>query len=99
MKSSECGIDLMLPAVMLRVKVLRKRIKNRMWSVRGLHLQAGIDAVEFEQLCMSADFLDVPVFEHGNPVRVADGGKAVRHHEGGAALHQPRERFLDQGLR
>ena len=47
---------------------------------------------------MRAALDDAAVFDHQNLFGAADGGEAVRDHEGGASLHQVREAFLDGGF-
>src|SRR5512135_2151297 len=47
---------------------------------------------------MVADFKNVAVFENSDSICVADGGETMCHDEGGAVLHQTRERLLDQRL-
>ena len=37
-------------------------------------------------------------FNHTDPIGIDDGGEPVRHHQGGAMLHQAVERFLNQLL-
>ena len=47
---------------------------------------------------MGAGFHDAASLDHMDAVGVAHGGQAVGDHQGGAALHQPFEGGLDEGL-
>ena len=48
---------------------------------------------------MSSAFHDLSFLDHENPVRFADGGEAVGDDDRGAALHEPLQGVLDEGLR
>lgn len=48
---------------------------------------------------MGAGFPDSPVMHDDDPVAVLNGRKPVRHHDAGAAAHQPGDGFLDPHLR
>ena len=58
----------------------------------------GIPTVSRHQVLMRAPFHNAAALEDQNAVRVPDGGQPVRHHQGGAPLHQPVEGGLDGHL-
>ena len=62
-------------------------------------LQAGIYAAALDQLGMGALFHDAARFHHHHPVGMFDGGQAVRHHQGGTALHEALQGFLHEAFR
>ena len=49
-----------------------------------------------DQLLMAAALGDVAVLYHHDAIGIADGGKTVGDHEGGATLEQYLQRLLDQ---
>ena len=70
----------------------------------GLHtlelavVQLGIEAACGQQFVVVALLHDVAVLHHKDHVRLADGGKAVRHNKAGTALHHAGKSFLDTHL-
>src|SRR5438105_3110320 len=57
-------------------------------------VQAGVLAAEAQELLVRAELDDPSLHEHRDPVRVLDGGEAVRDDEARPILHQTVERPL-----
>jgi hypothetical protein len=58
--------------------------------------EAGVEAVEGEQLVMGAAFDDFAVAQDEDEVGVADGAEAMGDDEAGAAGHEPVQGLLDE---
>ena len=73
-------------------------------ELSGLHalelavVELGVEAVCSKQLVVAALLHNVAVLHHKDHVRLADGGKAVRHNKAGTALHHAGKSFLDTHL-
>ena len=61
-------------------------------------VQRRILAVARQQFGMGTALDDMTLVEHDNLIGVFDGRQAMRDHDRGAILHQPRQRILDQAL-
>src|SRR6266481_3538647 len=66
-----------------RRKWIRRSARRELQRV-----QAGVLPLAREELVMGAQLDDAAVREHGDPVRVADGGEAVGDHQTGAIRHE-----------
>src|ERR1035438_5008651 len=61
-------------------------------------VQIVVTALESVQGLVGAALHDAALFHHQNLLRAADGGEAMRDHEGGAPFHQVGETLLNGGL-
>ena len=57
-------------------------------------IQLGVEPAFFQKFLMASLLHDVPIAHDKDLIRLPDGGKAVRHDEGGAAAHEAIKRFL-----
>ncbi len=96
---SGVGLDLGLLLILLRLRLGLARVAEQVrLQVVLPGVEVVIAAAEGEQLLVAAALDDLPLLQHQDRVRPADGRQPVGDDEGRPPLHQLGQPFLDQRL-